>query len=197
MSTGAMYRAVALAFLRQDRKPTDAEAAIVMPSLDLEVRCQDGDFRLLLAEEDVTDMLRVSGVAVMASNVSQIASVRRALAAKQRHVGRLYRNDPGIVLEGRDIGTVVFPKADVKIYMNADPEVRAGRRHAEYLKRGHDIPLETVLQEILARDRQDTERTLSPLRSAEDAIILDTTHLSLERQIQYIVDCVGNAVQDQ
>lgn len=192
-----MYRAVALAFLRQDRKPTGAEAAIVMPSLNLEVRCENGDFRLLLSEEDVTDVLRAPGIALMASNVSQLASVRRALAARQRHVGRLYRDDPGIVLEGRDIGTVVFPNADVKIYMHADPEVRATRRHAEYLKRGGNIPLETVLGEILARDRQDIERTLSPLRSAKDAIILDTTDLSLERQVQYIVDCVGNAVHDR
>lgn len=191
-----MYRAVALAFLRQDRKPTDAEAALAMSSLNLEVRCENGDFRLLLSEEDVTDVLRAPGVAMMASKVSQLASVRRALAARQRSVGQLYRDDPGIVLEGRDIGTVVFPDADVKIYMHADPNVRATRRHAEVLKRGHNTPLETVLQEILARDRQDIERTLSPLHSAEDAIILDTTDLSLERQVQRIMDCVGNAIHD-
>ncbi len=124
----------------------------------------------------------------MASRVGMLAAVREKLVAEQRRLGTVYSQDPGVVLEGRDIGTVVFPDAEVKIFLVADPEVRARRRQAELAAGGTPIAFEVVLAEIQQRDRQDRERALSPLRKADDAIELDTSHRSIDGQVQFVID---------
>lgn len=190
LNTGAMYRAVALAFLQRGVVATPEEAAILLPALRLDVRYDAGAMRVLLDDEDVTDELGRPEVGQGASRVGQFADVRARLVAEQQRLGRRYRRDPGVVLEGRDIGTVVFPDADVKIFMVADPAVRARRRQAELVARGVPASLDDVLAEILQRDRQDQERTLSPLRKADDAVELDTTGRSIDDQVQFVVDRV-------
>jgi cytidylate kinase len=144
----------------------------------------------LLDDEDVTDALGRPDVGEGASRVGQLAAVRERLVAEQQRLGRRYRRDPGVVLEGRDIGTVVFPDADVKIFMVADPEVRARRRQAELVARGVPASFDVVLAEILQRDRRDRERALSPLRKADDAVELDTTGRSVDAQVQFVIDRV-------
>ncbi len=126
----------------------------------------------------------------MASRVGMLAAVREKLVAEQRRLGTVYGQDPGVVLEGRDIGTVVFPDAEVKIFLVADPEVRARRRQTELAAGGTPVSVEEVLAEIRQRDRQDRERTLSPLRKADDAIELDTSHRSIDGQVQFVIDRV-------
>lgn len=190
LNTGAMYRTVALAFLRADTEVSPEGADAVLSTIRLDVRREAGDLRLFLGGEDVTKRIAQPDVAQMASRVGALAAVRAKLVAEQRRLGRLYAQDPGVVLEGRDIGTVVFPEADVKIFMIADPAVRARRRQAELAAAGTLVPVETVLAEIEQRDRQDRERALSPLRKADDAIELDTSRRSIDAQVQVVVDLV-------
>ena len=181
-----MYRAVALAFLRAETDASPEGAAAVLPTLCLDVRYEEGAMRILLNGEDVTQAIKQPEVGTMASRVAKLAAVREKLVAEQRRLGTIYGQDPGVVLEGRDIGTVVFPEAEVKIFLVADPQVRARRRQAELAAAGTSVPYETVLSEIRQRDRQD----LSPLRKAEDAIELDTSHRSIDGQVQFVIDRV-------
>lgn len=194
LDTGAMYRAVALAFLRTDTEPDADSAADVLEGLRVDVDYdKDNEMHVQLNEEDVTQALRSEPVSAMASRVSALRVVREKLVAEQRRIARAQLRDDkveGIILDGRDIGTVVFPEADVKIFMVAEAEVRARRRHAELQERGEPVEYEDVLADIRRRDRTDRERTLAPLRRAEDAIELDTTHRSVEEQVQFVVDRV-------
>ncbi len=185
-----MYRAVALTFLRADTEASPEGAAALLPTLRLDVRHEEGDLRIFLGDEDVTNAIKRLEVGQMASQVGMLAAVREKLVAEQRRLGTLYGQDPGVVLEGRDIGTVVFPNAEVKIFLVADPEVRARRRQDELAADGTPVAFETVLAEIQQRDRQDRQRALSPLRKADDAIELDTSHRSIDGQVQFVIDCV-------
>jgi cytidylate kinase len=127
----------------------------------------------------------------MASRVGQLPSVRAAMVDAQRRIAARFTGEGiGIVLEGRDIGTVVFPEAQVKVFMQADPEVRAQRRYEERAAQGAASTLSNVQQEIDRRDRQDTERAIAPLRRADDAIELDTTDLTFEAQVEFIAELV-------
>ena len=190
LNTGAMYRGVALAFLKtgSDASPDAADA--LLPELRLDLRYDGGDMRILLNDEDVTRAIRQPEVGQMASRVGKLAAVRQKLVAEQRRLGTHYGQDPGVVLEGRDIGTVVFPDAEVKIFLIAEPEVRARRRQAELAAAGTSVAFETVLAEIQQRDRQDRQRALSPLRKADDAVELDTSDRSIDEQVAFVIDCV-------
>jgi cytidylate kinase len=127
----------------------------------------------------------------MASRVSQLAAVREKLVHEQRRIAaERVAAEGGVVLDGRDMGTVVFPEADVKIFMVAEARVRAKRRHAEYIAQGRDVSLDAVHEEIIERDRQDEGRALSPLQKAEDAVELDTTNRSIDEQVEFVVDHV-------
>ena len=190
LNTGAMYRAVALAFMRTDTEASPEGAAAVLPTLRLDVRHKEGEMCIFLGDEDVAKAIKRPEVGQMASQVGTLAAVRAKLVAEQRRLGRLDGPDPGVVLEGRDIGTVVFPEAEVKIFLVADPEVRARRRQDELIAGGTPVSFEEVLAEIRQRDRQDRERALSPLRKADDAIELDTSHRSIDAQVQFVIDCV-------
>lgn len=191
LDTGAMYRAVALAFIRAGRQPSRAEAAEFVPSLRIEMEYRDSELRVLLNDEDVTSAVRTSEVSDMASRVSALPVVREKLVAEQRRIARRYeREGGGVVLDGRDIGTVVFPAADVKVFMTAEPEERARRRYEEMQKKGETVSFNEVLERIRQRDRQDRERDLSPLRRASDAIELDTTSRSIEDQVHFVIDRV-------
>jgi cytidylate kinase len=185
LDTGAMYRAVALAFLRAGRSATPEAAAAVVPGLRIEVDHVNGRMHVFLDGEDVTTAIRQPEVGTMASRVSTLRTVREKLVAEQRRIGRSHPD--GVVLDGRDIGTVVFPDADLKIFMVADPAVRARRRLRDLEAQDVDASFEEVLREIEARDRQDRERALAPLRQADDALMLDTTDRDFEDQVQFVV----------
>lgn len=188
LDTGAMYRAVALAFLRAEAAPTDAAAATVLPEIRVDVGYDDGTMHVYLNGEDVSHRIRTTDVGDMASRVSTLRAVREKMVDEQRRIGREHdAQEGGVVLDGRDTGTVVFPEADVKIYMTADSMERARRRRSEY---GDDVSIEEVHQEIQERDRLDRERDIAPLRQADDATVVDTTSCTFEDQVDFVVDCV-------
>ncbi len=172
IDTGAMYRAIALWALRTGTALEDMhrlEVLAVTSVLEL-----IGPGRILLNGEDVSDAIREPAVSEAASKVAVVAGVRRALVEKQQALGER----TSVVMEGRDIGTVVFPEAQVKFYLDANPRIRADRRALELNERGHDFSVEDLEREIEERDRRDRARAHSPLRQAEDAVYLDTSTLS-------------------
>ncbi len=172
IDTGAMYRAIALWALRTGTSLDDMhrlEALAVSADLKLV-----GPGKIELNGEDVSEAIRANEVSQAASKVAQMPGVRRALVEKQQHYGET----TSVVMEGRDIGTVVFPEAQVKFYLDANPRIRADRRAAELAERGEDWVIEDLVREIEERDRRDSARAHSPLRQAEDAVYLDTSDLS-------------------
>lgn len=191
LDTGAMYRAVALAFLEAGHSPTPEGARKVLPDLSVDVRHKGEAMHVYLNGTDVTERLRSQEVGTMASRVSKLPEVREKMVEEQRRIARRVEDrGGGVVLEGRDIGTVVFPEADVKIFLVAALEERARRRQAELAARGTEAALEEVKEEIKERDRADRERAVAPLRRADDAVEVDTTQRTVEEQVQQVVECV-------
>jgi len=191
LDTGAMYRAVALGFLRADAPATAQGAEQVLPDLDVDVTYQGDTMHVFLGGEDVTERLRTAAVDGAVSDVSTLKPVRTRMVEEQRRIGREQAAvHGGVVLDGRDTGTVVFPGADVKIFVVADVEERARRRLQEYEAAGEDLSLEDVQAEIERRDLQDRNRDIAPLRRAADAIELDTTDCTIAEQVAFVVDRV-------
>ena len=186
VDTGAIYRALGLFALERGADPAD-EAAVEALLPQAEIRMEhgeDGAQRMYLCGEDVTEAIRRPEVSRAASLVSAIPAVRAYLLEMQRDLAR--RHD--VVMDGRDIGTVVLPQATVKIFLTASPEARARRRYKELEERGLSQPYEKVLSDIVERDRKDTTRETAPLRQAEDAAVVDTTSLDLEESFQALLE---------
>jgi len=194
VDTGALYRAVALAARRADIPWDDdlrvgelARALMQGPRISLE-RAAPGSpadergsgVTVRLDEEDVSLAIREHDMSMGASRVSANPDVRAALLDIQRHAGKL----GGVVLEGRDIGTVVFPDAEVKFFLTASPEVRAGRRHEELQRRGEKVSFNDTLADVVRRDKADTERPIAPLRQADDAVLVDSSGLSIDEVVE-------------
>lgn len=181
LDTGAFYRAVTLAARRAGLLPSD-EAGIAALAERVEIRLvvSDGDARVLLDGEDVSSLIRGPDVSNAVSTVATLAAVRTAVT----HHQRAFAAGGGVVAEGRDIGTVVFPEAAVKFFLDADPLVRARRRA---LQRG-DTDLDTVERELAVRDDRDRGRAVAPLRPADDAVVVDTTGLTLEQVVETLLD---------
>ncbi len=185
VDTGALYRTVALAAHRAGAAWEDeAKIAQVAEAIVIERRIRmersDGAMRVLLDEDDVSQAIRTPEMSAGASRVSAIAAVRRSLLDLQRQAGA----SGGVVLEGRDIGTVVFPDAEVKLFLTATPEERARRRFDELTSKGVTTTYEATLTDQLARDKADTERPVAPLRRAEDAVLIDSTGRDIEQVIE-------------
>ena len=181
VDTGAIYRTVGLRAFRAGADPSDpAAVAPLLEGLDIGMRhAGDGLQRMYLNGEDVTEAIRRHEISAYASAVSAIPAVRAFLLEQQRALAR----EHDVVMDGRDIGTVVLPEADVKIFLTAAPEVRARRRWLELKQRGQETGFDTVLRDVLARDEQDTHRSAAPLRQAEDAVLADTTDKDLEQSL--------------
>ncbi len=187
IDTGAMYRAITLKVLRNniDIKNTSAVIQLVS-STSIQLHNVDGKLSVLLDGKDVTHTIRTSEVTKFVSTISAIPEIRNLLVQEQRKIAQ----HGNVVLEGRDIGTVVFPNADVKIFMIANVTERATRRAKELEEKGIQISVAELEKEIHERDTQDSLREISPLKKAEDAIILDTTHLTIPQQVDFIVSKV-------
>ncbi len=193
VDTGAMYRAVTLDVLEHGADPADGEAvARIVPDTQVELEFGDDGQRTFLNGRDVSDRIREQDVTNVVSAVSAQKSVRERMTALQRELGRA----GGVVMEGRDIGTVVFPDADCKIYLDASLDVRSKRRHDELAAKGNNIDIATLTREIAERDRANTERDLAPLRKAPDARVIDTSGMTLEEQVEAVVRCVDEEVDD-
>ena len=197
IDSGAMYRAVTLYALdhgmidAQGQPQTDAIIA-ALPNIDIDFKVlPDGSQRTMLNSVDVEDEIRRLRVSEAVSPVAAIAEVRHALVAKQQALGA----GKGIVMDGRDIGTVVFPDAELKIFVDASTETRAMRRFKEMMDTGADENYEDVLANVVHRDKIDTTRAESPLRRADDAISLDNSEMTLQEQHQWLVDQYKQAAQ--
>lgn len=188
VDTGAIYRTVGLAAKRRGIAPADAPAVIAMlPSLDISL-CygEDGLQHMRLDGEDVTDAIRQPEISMYASAVSAIPEVRAYLMDTQRNLAASNH----VIMDGRDIGTVVLPDAGLKIFLTATPEDRANRRFLELQQRGMPTPYEEVLRDIRTRDENDSTRAAAPLRPAEDAVYLDTTGFAFEQSCERVFQLI-------
>lgn len=187
IDTGAMYRAVTLLTIEKKIDINDTEAiSKIAKNLAIEFKWIKGEHHTFLGNKDVSKEIRTKEVASLVSPVSVIPAVREHLASLQRKLGKT----DNIVMEGRDIGTNVFPNADLKFFMIADVRVRAQRRIADYQKVGQKISLEEIIKVIDERDRIDSSREHSPLKKASDAIEIDTTALNFEEQVAKIIEII-------
>lgn len=183
VDTGAMYRAVALYMI--EHQVSDTQQIIsLLDQINIRFELQpDGSQHTMLNGTDVEAKIRTLEVGNRASQVSQIREVRQFLVAQQQDMGK----QKGIVMDGRDIGTVVFPKAELKLFLTASPEVRAQRRFDELKAKGNTPDFAEVLADVNSRDYRDTHRAESPLRQAEDAVVVDNSQMTREQQMQVII----------
>lgn len=184
IDTGAMYRAVTLAWLRSGAEMSDENLAMLMEKNPVSLKQSDKGQQTLLAGEDVSGEIRSAEVTKLVSPVSAMPVVREKMVDLQRRLGR----EGGVVMDGRDIGTVVFPKAELKIFLIAGIEARAKRRMLEMREKGEDFSIEEIKKDIIERDRYDSTRKMSPLRKADDAVEIDTSGLTIEQQVQIVRD---------
>ena len=186
IDTGAMYRAVALFAIRNkmsDISNQQSEIIASLPEVHIDFAIQpDGTQHVTLNGEDMEKQIRTLEVGNAASQIAVIPEVRRFLVAQQQQMGK----QGGIVMDGRDIGTVVFPKAELKLFLTASPEVRAERRYKELIEKGEQPVMADVLADVNDRDYRDTHRAESPLRQAEDAVVVDNSQMTREEQMQHI-----------
>jgi cytidylate kinase len=187
LDTGAMYRAVGYAALSRKISPEDENALNVLCArVSIEVRYLDGRQQTLVDGLDVSHLIRAPEVGMAASTVSRFKAVRCHMVALQRALAR----ETSMVVDGRDIGTNVLPDANIKIFLTAAPEERARRRHLELREAGGKDTYESVLSDLIKRDMQDTTRPIDPLRPAEDAMMLDSTHLNMDQVVEKILGIV-------
>lgn len=187
VDTGALYRTVGLNALRMGKNTKSAEDVVpTLEGLEVSLRFVDGEQRVFLGEEDVSSAIRQNEVSMAASNVSAIPKVREFLFDLQRDIAK--KNN--CIMDGRDIGTVVLPDAKIKIYLTASAEARADRRFKELTEKGQQVEYDVILKEIKERDFQDMNREIAPLKQAADAVLVDTTELTLAESIEYMIKVI-------
>jgi cytidylate kinase len=195
LDSGALYRLLALA-ARNHSVALDNEAALEVLAAHLDVQFVAGSTgeppRVILEGEDVSDLIRTETAGNDASKVASLPAVRAALLQRQR----AFRETPGLVADGRDMGTVVFPDAQVKIFLTASPGERAQRRYNQLKEKGIDANLSSLSEEIAARDARDSERAVAPLRPAPDALVVDTTGVGIEQVLDRVLEVVREAGLD-
>ena len=186
VDTGALYRTVALSAQRKGVLDDTDKIIEMLDSIKVELGYEDGVQKVYLNGEDVSSLIRTPEISMGASNVSAIPKVREFLLELQRDIAR--KNN--VIMDGRDIATVVLPGADVKIFLFASPECRAQRRYKELIEKGESVMYEDVLADVNQRDYQDSHREIAPLKPSEDSIMCDTSELTLEESIQAVIDIV-------
>lgn len=191
VDTGALYRTIGYACLKRGISPRDSAAVEgILPELQIALRFLSGEQHTFLNEEDVSELIRTEEVSMAASHVSAIPAVRAFLLDLQRD----FAKTQSVVMDGRDIGTVVLPHADVKVFLTASAEARAHRRWLQYREKGISADEQEILREIRQRDENDSGREIAPLRRAEDAALLDTTELTLEESISQMISLIRSKI---
>ncbi len=187
IDTGAMFRAVALYAIRCGKNTeVGDEIAPLLPDIDIDIKAGENGNIIILNGEDVTGKIRTPEVSMGASNVGKIPEVRQKLLELQRKIAK----SGNVVMDGRDIGTHVLPDAQVKIFLTASPQIRARRRLSELMEKGEEVTFDEVLADMIKRDENDSKRAIAPLMQAADAILVDTTHLTLPQSIAKVLDTV-------
>ncbi|MFH1623734.1 MAG: (d)CMP kinase [Pseudomonadota bacterium] len=187
IDTGAMYRAVALRTLEKNIDINDEDRlAQICSGVDISFRMENGSLRVLLNSKDVTEAIRASNLSLLASSVSAKRVVRDALLGLQRKLGE----NGGVIMEGRDVGTVVFPDADIKFYLDASPAERGKRRYTELRTKGEKVSLTRVTREIIQRDLNDSSREYAPLKPAGDAINIDSSNKTIEQVVEELLEII-------
>lgn len=184
VDTGAMYRSMALYFIRHDIAAQDEEKiAAACPDIDVSIAYQDGEQQVILNGENVNGLIRTEQVSMMTSDTSKYPVVREKLLSLQRGLAE----KENVIMDGRDIGTCVLPNADVKIYLTASAAERARRRYKEQTERGVDCDIKEIERDIIARDEQDMNREVAPLRQAEDAVLVDSSDMTIDQVVDEII----------
>ena len=191
IDTGAMYRSVAWKFLQTGKAFDEALISDLARTMIIEFKPEASVNRVFVDGTEVTDAIRSSQVTANVSRVAAIGEVREAMVAQQRRMGE----SGGVLMDGRDIGTVVFPNAQLKIFLTASVEERAMRRYKELVAKGQEVDLAQLKEDIASRDKQDSERAISPLRQAEDALLLDTSDMNIEQVTAKILELVEEKAQ--
>lgn len=189
LDSGALYRVLALA-ADKHKVPLDNEAALEVLAVGLDVQFildEEGNQRIILENVDVTDAIRNETVGACASQIAALPAVRSGLLRRQQD----FREAPGLIADGRDMGTVVFADAPLKVFLTASAEERARRRYLQLKDKGEAVTLTSLLEEIRARDERDTSRAIAPLKPADDAIILDSTTMTIEQVLERILSEVA------
>jgi cytidylate kinase len=186
LDSGALYRALAIALQQHHLEPTaENELAKLADKVQVNfVQNSDQGYCIMLASEDITQAIRSEACGKLASQISALAKVRQALLEKQHD----YRQFPGLVTDGRDMGTVIFPDAELKVFLTANSEERARRRYNQLKEKGINVSLSDILVELMARDKRDSERSIAPLVPASDAIIVDTSQMGIDQVLQVIFE---------
>ena len=191
IDTGAMYRSVALKFLQTGKDFDEDFISELARTMVIEFKPEASVNRVFVDGQEVTDAIRSAEVTANVSRVAAIGAVREAMVAQQRRMGE----SGGVLMDGRDIGTVVFPNAQLKIFLTATVEERAMRRYKELIAKGQQVDLAQLKEDIASRDKQDSERAISPLRQAEDALLLDTSYMNIEQVTAKILQLVEDHAQ--
>ncbi len=192
VDTGAIYRAVGLACLQQQVDVSDSKTvAELLKKMDIRIIFFNGEQHILLNDADVSDEIRTEKISMAASKVSAIPEVRSFLLELQRNFART----DNVIMDGRDIGTVVLPNAQVKIFLTASPEIRAKRRVAQLAEKGEQADYEQVLADIVKRDYSDSNREIAPLKPAETAIPVDTSSLTLEESVRKVTEMIKERIE--
>lgn len=188
VDTGAIYRTIGLAAFNRGIDTKNSAAVVSMlPELDIDLSYNEsGEQRMLLNGSDVSEEIRSPEISMCASNVSAIAAVRDYLTDMQRNMAKKY----DVIMDGRDIGTVILPNADVKVFLTASADSRAARRYKELIKKGSEISFNEVLSDMKLRDEQDTKRAAAPLKTAEDAVYLDTSDMSFDESVDAVAKLI-------
>lgn len=192
VDTGAIYRAIGLKFVRTGKSFTNENIISVLPGTELSLTHIDGEQHIIIDGEDVSSLIRTQEISSAASKVSAVPEVREFLLDLQRDIAR--KNN--VIMDGRDVGTVILPNAEVKIFLTANVEVRARRRHRELMAKGLETPdtFERVLKEVAERDKADSERATAPLKPAEDAVLVDTSDMDFEQSVQTVINIIRRKV---
>ncbi|GAC12873.1 (d)CMP kinase [Aliiglaciecola lipolytica] len=194
LDSGAIYRVLAIAAIHHQIEPDDEDALLPLASsLDVSFITSEKGSKIILEGEDVTYEIRTEEVGSIASKVASLPRIREALLRRQR----AFREEPGLVADGRDMGTVVFPNAEAKIFLTASADERAQRRYNQLKDKGHDVNIARLLSDIKARDERDANRSVAPLVPADDALVLDSTHLNVEQVLEKVKEFVGSKLSVQ
>lgn len=187
LDSGSIYRILAYASLQRGIDLSDSQAVVMLvKELDVHFEYDEHKVHITLNNQEITNLIRTEACANAASKIGALPQVRLALVDKQRS----FRQQPGLVTDGRDMGTAIFPDADIKLYLNASAEERAKRRYKQLKEKGIHVSLGAVQRDLIERDQRDIERAASPLKPASDAILIDTTEMDIEQVFKYVLNLI-------